>query len=444
MAPSISLSMSLSTSALCTALVAGGLASAATPTQAGGTLEGFASLRADTYAFGPTSGHFVASANGQRMPRARMQPVQGFSGVIRGRAPGTYYIAADNGFGTKANSPDVMLAVHAVRPDFREWVNGRIIGRGVVVPVEFRSGLELFMFGEVSSVLLHDSDRLLGFAHVGDMDAYPYSGSGPGRAGIPVAKSIRNSDALTGGDLAIESIRRDKNGHLWFGDDFGPFLVKTDGNGAVLRSEIAMPGVTSPSNPHLAGKPPTLQDVSGIQGLAINDAGDTLFTLLGGTVEGDAPRSLRISAFSVDKEQYTGEVWHYRLDAQGTNIGDMVAVNDHQFLVIERNGTEADRFKKVFMIDLDAVDAEGFVAKTEVVDLMRLADPYDLNGDGRTRFSFPFATIDGLLLLDASTLIVVNDNGYPGSSRTPGVPDPTEFLKIHLDTPLPVSAAALR
>jgi hypothetical protein len=39
---------------------------------------------------------------------------------------------------------------------------------------------------------------------------------------------------------------------------------------------------------------------------------------------------------------------------------------------------------------------------------------------------------------------VINDNNYPGSSRVPGEPDPTEFLQIRLDQPLPVTAGALR
>jgi hypothetical protein len=30
-------------------------------------------------------------------------------------------------------------------------------------------------------------------------------------------------------------MRKDKNGNLWFGDEFGPFLVKTDATGKVLR-----------------------------------------------------------------------------------------------------------------------------------------------------------------------------------------------------------------
>ena len=59
----------------------------------------------------------------------------------------------------------------------------------------------------------------------------------------------------------------------------------------------------------------------------------------------------------------------------------MTAINDHEFLVIERNGIQgtnpnaADGFKKIFKIDIDRIDADGFAAKSEVVDLLNLFDP---------------------------------------------------------------------
>lgn len=410
---------------------------AAFSAQAAGTLAGFALMPADTFAPGPTSGQFVASANGRTLPLVDKQPVQGFSAVLAGKAPGTYAVMPDNGFGNKANSPDALLRMYMVKPDFRTWDGSTLVGSGTVQPVTRRTGEPLEGFGGArNSITLHDPDNLLGYTRIADLATYPYAGTGPGSADIPVAPEIRKRKLLTGADLDIESVRRDKNGHLWFGDEFGPFLVKTDGQGKVLRSVVPMAGVQSPSNPFLNGASPTLNNSNGFEGMAINAAGDTLYTLLEGTVVGDAPGSLRINAFSVDSESYTGQQWLYKLDAAGTNIGDMTAVNDHQFLVIERNGTQEPRFKKIFLIDLNVVDANGYVGKTEVVDLMNVADPHDLNQDGKTVFTFPFVTIEDVLVLDARTILVINDNNYPGSSRDPGVPDPTEFLLITLDQPL--------
>ena len=46
------------------------------------------------------------------------QPVQGFSG-IKHMGDGTYLTITDNGFGSKANSPDAMLMFHVVKPDWK-------------------------------------------------------------------------------------------------------------------------------------------------------------------------------------------------------------------------------------------------------------------------------------------------------------------------------------
>ena len=121
----------------------------------------------------------------------------------------------------------------------------------------------------------------------------------------------------------------------------------------------------------------------------------------------------------------------------------MTAINDHEFLVIERNGIQgtqpnaADMFKKIYKIDLRKVGADGFVQKTEVVDLLKIADPYDLDADGRTTFDFPFVTIEDVLPVDERTLLVINDNNFPGNGgRTTTAPDATEFILVRLDEPL--------
>jgi len=158
-------------------------------------------------------------------------------------------------------------------------------------------------------------------------------------------------------------------------------------------------------------------------------------------VTGDAAKTLRINEFDINTEAYTQRAWKYKLDADGTNIGDMTAVNDHEFLVIERNGTTATStsgtpFKKIFKIDINQLDADGNVSKVEIVDLMNIADPHDLNGDGSAVFTLPYVTIEDILILDANTILVMNDNNFPGGGGRAAAPDINEFLKIKLDTPL--------
>ena len=147
-----------------------------------------------------------------------------------------------------------------------------------------------------------------------------------------------------------------------------------------------------------------------------------------------------ITQFDIASEAYTGLDFLYQLDAEGTAIGDMTAIDDSRFLVIERNGgtaTSGTPFKKIFLIDSSQKDAEGFAKKTELVDLMNIADPNDLNGDGSTTFTFPYVTIESVLILDSQTLLVVNDNNFPGGGGRNALSDNTEFLKISLTAPIP-------
>jgi hypothetical protein len=398
------------------------------------TLVGWAMLPADTFSDGPTEGQFAGPGHfGHSLPVVNHQVVQGFSAVIEGPAPGTYYVTLDNGFGTQANSADAVLRVYAVRPAFRTAAGGA----GTVGAADFQTGALLPSFTPASFITLHDPDHRLGFPLVADRMTYPGTPTG-----IPVAPAIRAGRLLTGADLDPESIRKDKDGHFWFGDEFGPFVFQTDTSGRVLSAEVPLPGVFAPENPYRGGRAPNLGSSRGFEGLAINRAGDTLFGLIEGTVNGDTPKTLRIHEFSIRDRRFTGRSFGYQLDPLGTNIGDMTAVTDRQFLVVERNNAAGESatpapFKKIFLVDTSRLDADGVAAKTEVVDLMNVADPDDLNRDGRTVFTFPFITIEDVLVIDRQTLLVINDNNYPQGGGRGDTSDNTEFLRIRLATMLP-------
>lgn len=398
------------------------------------TLSGFALMPAATFSDGPTSGQFAgAGAGGNALPLINRQPVQGVSTILAGPIAGTYTVMTDNGFGAQNNSADTLLRLYTLRPDWRTASGGS----GGVTPVDFSTGAALPAFNAASRITLSDPDNRLGFTIQADLANYYGNAANPA-----VDASIRAGRLLTGADLDTESARRDRNGNYWFGDEFGPFLVKTDATGKVLAREVQLPGVQSPQSPYLGGGTANLGSSRGFEGMAINPAGDRLYTLLEGTVTGDPARTLRINELNVDTGAFTSAQWVYQLEAEGTAIGEMTAISDTEFLVIERNGATATGggtpFKKIFKVDFTQLDANGRLKKTEIVDLMNIADPNDLNGDGSTVFTFPYVTIESVLILDSNTLLVVNDNNFPGTGgRLPGVSDPTEFLRITLASPVP-------
>ncbi len=385
------------------------------PVCAGPTLVGFASLPADSFIAGPTSGQFLsADPNGRAAPFVDRQPVQGFSAILAA-GDGGFLALSDNGFGAQTDSADALLFVHGLQLDFRTETGGN----GAVKVT--------------SSTPLSDPNRRIGFPIVAERTHYPN-----GNGDIPVAPAIAAGRLLTGADLDRESFRRDAEGNFWFGDEFGPFLVHTNAGFEIIGPAIPTPGVQAPQNPFLGTGAPNLPTSRGFEGMAISPDGWTLYPMLEGTVDGDPAGTLRILKFDIRTRAYSNARWLYPLDPPGVAIGDFTQLNDTQFLVIERDKDQgaAARHKKIYLVDLTDLDANGRLRKTELVDLLAIADPFDLNRDGDPTFRFPFVTIESVLPIDAHTLLIANDNNYPFSIGRGSDIDNNEFILVRIDQPL--------
>lgn len=363
------------------------------------TLEGRAVLPADTFAPGPPSGAGLDAdeiVGGREAPFVG-QPVGGVSAVLDAGG-GEYLVMADNGFGTKGNSADFLLRLYRVQPDFR----------GGEISVQ-------------SYIQLRDPDGFVPFEITNENTADRF---------------------LTGADFDVESVRQDFRGDLWFGDEFGPFLLHTDVYGRVLEAPIPLEGVRSPENPALdSGEEPNLPSSKGFEGMAVSPDGAFLYPMLEGALGADPEQRRRsIFEFDVANGRYTGGRWEYRAESPENSIGDLVALGANRFLVIERDDEqgEAARFKKIFLVDLRRADEDGFLIKEEVADLLSIADPSRISEPAREgdiglgeRFSFPFQTVEAVLPLGDGSLLVINDNNYPLSAgRNPERPDDTEAIVV--------------
>ncbi|WP_250563076.1 esterase-like activity of phytase family protein [Sphaerisporangium fuscum] len=364
------------------------------------TLTGFASLPAETYVPGsePSGAKLGTTPINGITPPFPAQPVQGFSGIAD-RHDGTFDVLSDNGYGSKANSGDFLLRVHRVKPDFR---TGTI--------------------------------KVVGGVNLSDPD---------GRVPFPLTRADRT---LTGADFDVESIVRDHDGTYWIGDEFGPFLLHFSAAGALLEAPVALPGVQAPENPYLNGGTPNLGSSKGFEGMARSADGRRLYPLLEGTVAGDPAGTLRMNEFDLRERAYTGRRWVYKMDDPADSIGDMVAVDRHRFLVVERDNLQGDaaKIKRVYLVDIRDRDGDGAVDKTLVADLLDLANPRGLGGFGPT-FRFPFQCIEDVVILDDSTIGLLDDNNFPFSSgRTAGKPDNDEFITVRLSRPLGADPHAYR
>ncbi len=344
------------------------------------------------------------------------QPLQGFSG-IKPMGDGSYWVTGDNGFGNRRNSPDALLMIHRVRPN---WQSG-------AVAVE-------------RTIFLSDPNRVTRF---------------------PIQNEATTTRYLTGADFDVESIQPLPDGTMMIGEEFGPYLLHFDAQGRLLRVvETTMDGEVLrtpdhhanliPANP-TAGVPHRVRRSGGYEGMALTPDGRTIWAMMEqplfapGTNNPEGP-FLRVLEFDVARMAWTGRNLRYRLEPGATAIGDFNMIDERRALVIERDNGEGDpgracaqgvesthaapcfampaRLKRIYLVDMAAVDAEGFIRKIGHIDLMAIQDPERLarqRGDRAagatdTTFNFPFFTIENVAMVDADHIIVGNDNNLPFSA----------------------------
>ena len=343
-------------------------------------------------------------------------------------ADGSYWLLTDNGAGSKANSPDFMLYLNQYKIDFKsgEWKR-------------------------LKTVFLHDPDKKVPFriVHEGTTKRY-----------------------LTGSDFDLEGFQF-AGGALWFGDEFGPYLIKADLKGkvlAVFETQVDGKVIRSPDHPAVTtpGTPDgTVKFESrrskGYEGMAASKDGTKLYPMLEGALWNDATKSyetqdgrqyLRVLEFDVKAGQWTGRHWKYVLEANHHAIGDFNMIDENTGLVIERDNGEGTpdkacpegqrrpdcfhdlpKFKRVYKVEFSAETAGQAMRKIGYIDLMNIQDPKNLARKPLQGgvLTFPFFTIENVDVVDANHIVVGNDNNLPfSSSRQPNQADDNEMILLEV------------
>ncbi|AGS21337.1 esterase-like activity of phytase family protein [Rhizobium etli] len=356
------------------------------------------------------------------------QPIQGFSG-IKTMADGTFWTLSDNGFGSKANSSDSMLFLHQMRFD---WTANKA--------------------EVVKNLFLSDPNKIAPF---------------------PIVLEGTEKRYLTGADFDIESIQPVADG-FWLGDEFGPYLLKVDIEGHltdVIPTTLDGKPVLSPDNPliQLPGNPAAKMPVfnlkrsGGFEGLAMSKDGSKLYGLLEGAIYGDngtmetadGHTAIRIIEFDVAAKKWTGRSWLYPFEDKGVSIGDFNMLDDTTALVIERDsgaGTKdkacADpkqpkpdcfeapaELKRVYKIEFNDANAGKAVRKVGYIDLLNIQDPDNKKKAGAKDgvYDMPFVTIENVDRVDATHIIIGNDNNLPFSAgRAVDKADNNEFSLLEV------------
>lgn len=420
-----------------------GVAHAEVPHQ----LTGWASLPSTARTPGPTSGQFISPILGVVPPFVGEQPIPGWSGLIA-NADGSFTALPDNGFGSKGNSADYVIGFYNASIAFKTVSDGTSTP-GSIVNNSFTA------FNDKNRILQNGAgvDLLI----TADLVNYR-NGNGNGlNSGIPVDPAIVSGRLLTGYDFDVESIAAAADGTYWIGEEFGPYVLHFGADGTLLDEPIPHPYLKSPNNPAVLAQPgtQTLASSRGFESLAFNATGDRLYAVPEGAPTVDALRPVPgdervVELFEIDPaaKAYTGVTYKYRKDGPQTGnaivIGDTTNVGGNKYVLIERDslfGANAV-VKRLYLIDLDVVGADGILVKKLLVDLLHISDPLDIAGDlagapSADEFSLPFDSIESVRKLDDFTLAVAIDTNYPTEDgRVPGTPDDTEIITIEFAEPL--------
>ena len=238
-----------------------------------------------------------------------------------------------------------------------------------------------------------------------------------------------------------EAVRISGGGSFYVSDEYGPFVYEFDAEGRRLRA-IPLPprfliaaANALPANELPPGNSSGRQANRGMEGLAVSPDGRKLFGLMQNALIQDGaldPTNRRVGLntrlLEVDLKSGQTREYVYQLDRANRGLNELVAINDTQFLVVERDGDGGVKAaaKLIYKIDITgatdvsavpALPTTGLpagvvpVAKTLLIDML---DPaFGLAGP-----DFP-EKIEGLALGPSlpdgrRLLLVSHDNDFKG------------------------------
>jgi hypothetical protein len=267
--------------------------------------------------------------------------------------------------------------------------------------------------------------------------------------------------------LDPEGIRVSSDGDsVYISDEYGPYVYEFDrSSGKRIRAfnlpdNLAITALSPQNAVEIANNTVGRIANKGMEGLAITPDGKMLVGIMQANLEQDKKKSLRIVTIEL-KSGATHE-YAYKL-TDGSGVSEIVAVNNHQFLVDERDGSglgdtplltdvaSPAGVKKLFLIDLagatDVTAVSGpnadlsayAVSKTLFLDVVA-----KLTGAGINSYLIP-SKIEGVAFgqdvtiggVTKHTLFIANDNDFlptvadpfklPGDATRGKIGNPNQF-----------------
>ena len=285
------------------------------------------------------------------------------------------------------------------------------------------------------------------------------SGAGLGLgSGVPSLNAVNNTNYFTGRSdnfnpalssrnpnnarLDPEAVRVSNDGKsIFVSDEYGPYVYQFDRATGKRIKSFALPGNLAISNLSARGDVEIAGNTSGrvankgMEGLAITPDGKKLVGIMQAPLEQDKAKSLRI--VTIDIATGATKEFAYKLTT-GSGVSEIVALNDHQFLVDERDGKglgdgSVAATKQIFKIDLngaqDVSNISGDLSAKAVNKTLFIDVVAQLNAKGIGSDQIP-AKLEGLAFgkdvnlngVTTHTLYMANDNDF-----VPGVAGDNKF-----------------
>jgi hypothetical protein len=259
------------------------------------------------------------------------------------------------------------------------------------------------------------------------------------------------------GRLDPEGIRVSNDGKsVFITDEYGPYVYQFDRNSGKRLKVFTLPAYYAATKPAAKEKDEMANIIKvgritnkGMEALAITPDGSTLVGMMQQNLAQDKKKFLRI--ITIDIATGGTHEYVYKLD-NGSSVSDILAINAHEFLVDERDGTGLGDGtpaveKKLYKIDLTgATDVSGLTALNDEslsgITLVQKEFFLDvvasLNLHGITSDYVP-AKLEGVAFgpdmviegVNKHTLFIANDNDF---LPTVGVKEnPNQFFVFSID-----------
>ncbi|MBL9005176.1 MAG: esterase-like activity of phytase family protein [Myxococcales bacterium] len=225
------------------------------------------------------------------------------------------------------------------------------------------------------------------------------------------------------------------------GSDDGTNLQGEDGNNTPWLAGLYWPyRITAQSAPQ------RVRPSGGIEAMTLSSDGTRLILFLEKPLHGESG-FVRGFEFDLATKRFLSTEYRYPLARGSTSVGELHALSESAFLVIERDDTEGrlDGRKHIYIAERGPPGHP--LRKRLLVDLLRIENPHHVADPSQpgdvgvgARYAFPYFTIESVLPLGPRHIAVLNDNNFPfsvGRHRGSGSPDDSELIVIELPRSLP-------